>query len=83
MKDETDSDLETRSHKSSPTPDLHEETKGSRSKRKRKQKSADRCNSPKPGFHLGGGGGGAGEASSQRAQLPPPKQPPKICMPLM
>ena len=47
MKDEADSDLETRSHKSSPTPDPHEEAKGSRSKRKRKQKSADRCNSPK------------------------------------
>ena len=52
MKDETNPDLEARSHKQSkisPIPDTspHEEAKRGKSKRKRKQKSADRYDSPK------------------------------------
>ena len=53
MEDETGSDLEARSHKQrkvhkiSDASSPHDEAKRGKSKRKRKQKSADRCGSGK------------------------------------
>ena len=50
MEDETGSDLEARSHKQRKVHDAsspHEEAKIGKSKRKHKQKSADRCGSGK------------------------------------